>query len=192
MPFYKIDRHMVFLSHDRWSKINGLALGHKDPSFRIDSMIAGRPQVREADKLRFRQLTKICRDDPETFVREWVEFDLRGREAQENAWDLLYDYCVLSQIGYLTNMRSKMDSIIADFAGDSYTHPMGRVFGMRVIGRQTWASLLQIKPRPTITIEIDTDHIVSAAGTLDDFRLQLRHCVFRCGKYLSIAFNDSE
>ena len=192
MPFYKIERHKVFLSHDRWLKINSLAMAHKAPEFRVSSMIAGQPAAREADELRFRQLTKLCRDDPYAFVREWVEFDLRGREAQENAWDLLYDYCVLSRIGYLTDMRSEMHAIIADYAGDSYTYPMGRVFALRVLGGQSLASLLHLRPRPTLTLEIDTGQIISAAGTLEDFRLQFRHCAFQCSRHLSIVFTDAK
>jgi hypothetical protein len=192
MPYYKIEGYKVFLSHDRWLKINSLAMAHKDPPFRVSSMIAGQPAAREADKLRFQQLTKLCREDSDKFFREWVEFDLRGREAQENAWDLLYDYCVLSRVGYLTDARSAVHAILADYADDSYTYPMGRVFALRVLAGHTVASLLHLRPRPTLTLEIDTSQIVSAVGTLDDFRIQFRHCAFQCSRLLSIVLTDAK
>ena len=193
MPYYHIERYKVFLSHDRWLKINSLAMAHKDPQFRVSSIIAGQPAAREADELRFQQLTKLCREDPDTFFREWVEFDLRGREAQENAWDLLYDYCALSRIGYLADMRSEVHAVLADYAGDSYTYPMGRVFALRVSASHTLASLLHLRPRPRpkLTLEIQTSQIERAFGTLEDFRIQFRHCTFLCGRLLSIVFTDA-
>ena len=118
MPYYKIERYKVFLARDRWLRINSLAMAHKDPQFRVSSMIAGQPAAREADELRFQYLTKLRREDQNTFFREWVEFDLTGGEAQDNAWDLLYDYCALSRIGYLADMRSEVHAILADYAGN--------------------------------------------------------------------------
>jgi hypothetical protein len=192
MPYYKIKRNKVFLSHDRWLKLNSLAMAHKDPHFRVTSMFAGEKAAREADELRFQQLAKFYQEDPDTFHREWVEFNLKGREAQDNAWDLLYDYCSLSRIGYLEDMRSEVQAFVADYVGDSYTYPMGRVFALRVFAGHTVASFLHLRSRPTLTLEIQTSQIVSAIGTLEDFRLQFRHCTFQCGKFLSIAFTDAK
>jgi len=187
MPYYVIERYKVFLSHSRLSAINEIALAHKDPFFRVSSTTEGNPEVREADELRFQYLTNLCRKNRTRFYQEWVKFDLRGQEAQENAWDLLYDYCALTRIGNLEDTRSEVHAILAEYAGDSYTYPMGRIFALRVPGRHSLASLLQLKPRPMLKLDVDTSKIVSASGTLEDFCLQFRHCTFKCGKEFSVV-----
>jgi len=192
MPYYAIDRYKVFLSHDRWLALNSAAMAHKDPEFRVSSMIAGQPAAREADGLRFHYLTQACKRDAQAFCREWVEFDLRDREAQDNAWDILYDYCALYGIGFLVDMRSEIQAIVSDYAGDSYTYPMGRFFGLRVLGAHTLASLLHLRPRPMLTLTIDTSQIVSASGTLEEFQLRFRHCTFHCSRHFSIVFTDAK
>jgi hypothetical protein len=138
MPYCEINKQPVFLSHQR--EVNRLALANKDATFRVSSKIAGRPAACEADQLRFQYLSELFKRDPEAFYREWVEFDLRDQEARDNAWDLLYDYCALCGIGYLVDLRSEVGTIFADLAGDSYTYPMGRIFGLRVLGGHTLAS----------------------------------------------------
>jgi hypothetical protein len=191
MPYFTINKYKIFLSHNRGAALNRLAMAHKGPEFRIESTMEG-PKALEADELRFQYLTHACKRDPQAFCREWVEFDLRDREAQDNAWDLLYDYCALYRIGYLMDMRSKLQVVIEDIVGDSYTYPMGRIFGLRILGGYTLASLLQRKSRPMVTLIIDTSQVVSASGTLDNFQLQFRHCTFHCGRDFSIALIDSK
>lgn len=192
MPYYKIDRHKVFLSHDRWQNLNQLAMAHKDPVFRVSSMMAGHKAAREAEELRVQYLNKLYREDSYAFVRDWVVFDLTGRKAQENAWDLLWDYCALSRVGYLVDTRSDASSILSDFSGESYMYPMGRVFSLRCKAAHTVLSLFHLRSRPMITLEINTCHIVRAFGTLEDFELQLHHCTFQCSRLLNVVFTNSK
>jgi len=192
MPYYSIKGYKVFLSHSRWLEINRFAMAHKDPQFRVSAAIAGRPEAREAEELRVQYLNKLCQEDPTTFFQEWVEFDLRGREAQENAWDLLHDYCSFSRVGCLVDIRSEVCGIFSDYVGDSYAYPMGRVFALRVQASHSVTSMLRFNPRPSVTLEIDTSQIVSASGMLEEFRLEFRHCYFQCGPRLAVVFTDTE
>jgi hypothetical protein len=189
MPYYEINGKPVFLSHQREAALNGLALAHKDTSFRVSSKIAGQPAAREADELRFQYLSELFKRDPEAFYREWVEFDIRDQEARDNAWDLLYDYCALYKIGELVDLRSEMGAVIADLAGDSHTYPMGRIFGLRVLGGHTVASFFRLRPRSVITLVIDTSQLVRACGILTTFRLEFRHCTFHCGKDFRVVLS---
>lgn len=191
MPYYEINSKPVFLSHKREAALNGLALAQKDAKFRVSSKFAGRPAAREADGLRFQYLTELFKRDPAAFQREWVEFDLRDQEARENAWDLLYDYCAVYNIGELVDLRSENGAIIADLVGDSYTHPMGRIFGVRVLGAYTLASFFHLRPRSGVTLVIDTSQVISACGVLTNFRLECRHCAFHCGQDFNVVLSDA-
>ena len=62
--------------------MSGLALAHKDATFRVNSKIAGSAAACEADQLRFQYLSELFKRDPEAFYRKWVEFDLRDQEAK--------------------------------------------------------------------------------------------------------------
>ena len=181
MPYYNIENYKVYLSHKRGYKLDDLALAHKDRKFRS----SGR-HTNEASELRFQYLSNLCRQNPEAFFSEWVEFNLRGREAQDNAWDLLYDYCHVSGIGYLADLRTKDDALMANFFGDTFTYPMGRVFALKLLGKHTIASRLGIKPRTTVTLKINTFDIVAAYGTIEDFRLQFHLSKLHCGKLFRI------
>jgi hypothetical protein len=191
MSYCEINKQHVFLSHQREAKVNGLALANKDATFRVSSKIAGRPAACEADQLRFQYLSELFRRDPEAFYREWVEFDLRDQEARDNAWDLLYDYCALYGIGYLVDLRSEIGTIFADLAGDSSRYPMGRIFGLRVLGGHTLASFFHLRPRLAVTLIIDTSQAVRAYGTLTTFQLEFRHCTFNCRKDFSVVLSDA-
>ena len=191
MPYYEINSKPVFLSHKREAALKGLALAQKDANFRVSSKIAGQPAAREADGLRFQYLTELFKRDPDAFQREWVEFNLRDQEARENAWDLLYDYCALYNIGELVDLRSENGAIIADLVGDSYTYPMGRIFGVRVLGAYTLASFFHLRPRSAVTLVVDTSQVVRACGVLTSFQLECRHCAFHCGKDFSVVLSDA-
>ena len=171
--------------------MSGLALAHKDATFRVNSKIAGSAAACEADQLRFQYLSELFKRDPEAFYRKWVEFDLRDQEARDNAWDLLYDYCALYRIGYLVDLRSKIGSIFADLAGDSYIYPMGRIFGLRVLGGHTLGSLFHVRPRSAVTLIIDMSQAVRAYGTLATFLLEFRHCTFNCRQDFSVVLSDA-
>jgi len=191
MPYYEINSKAVFLTQKREAALNGLALAHKDGRFRVSSKIAGQTAASEADKLRFQYLSELSERDPETFQRDWVEFDLRDQEARDNAWDLLYDYCAFYRIGELVDLRTESGAILADLVGDSYTYPMGRIFGMRVLGTNTVVSSFYLRPRPTVTLVIDTSQVVRACGVLSNFQVECQHCVFHCGKDLSVVLSDA-
>ena len=187
MPYCEINKHPVFLSHQRYERLNGLALADKGSVFAVASSIAGFPEAREADRMRFRYLTALSKQDPEGFYREWVEFDLRGQEAADNAWDLLYDYCAFRHIGYLMDLRSEIGSIVADYGGDSAANPMGRIFGLRVSTGHTLASFFHLRRRSKVTVIVDTSQAVRAYGILAGFRIEFRHWAFDCRKEFSVV-----
>ena len=190
MPYCEINKHPVFLSHQRYERLNGLALADKGSVFAVASSIAGFPEAREADRMRFRYLTALSKQDPGAFYREWVEFDLRGQEAADNAWDLLYDYCSFRHIGYLANLLSEVESVIADYVEVSAANPMGRTFGLRVSTGHTHASFFHLRQRPKVTVIVDTSQAVRAYGTLAGFRIEFRHWAFVCRKEFSVVLTD--
>lgn len=62
---------------------------------------------------------------------DWVNFEIIEKEAQENLWELLYDYCLYYGHSYLSNTRDESSKITDDMIGiSSFSYPMGKVFSL--------------------------------------------------------------
>lgn len=132
MPYFLIKSEPVFLHTSLFERVRAEALKDKDAMFRASSMIAGRREGKEAEKLMFDYLEKQFEDDPIRFYSEIINFDLKEEEATENVWDLLYDYCFYYGCGYLADIRSDLGKTFADYVGNSYTYPMGKAFTLNL------------------------------------------------------------
>ncbi len=174
MPYYMIERQPVFLYFAAWQRLREKALREKDLLWRASSTMARTKEAVEADQLGVRWLQERHRDDPEAFRREWVCFDLAGDEASRDTWDLLYDYCHLYGFAFLSDMRDFGQVAADDWAGESYTYPMGKAFKMnyRTSPRSWWKKLLSPEIDSAVSVIIDTAKVRRLQGTLSDFVFQ--------------------
>ena len=53
----------------------------------------------------FKELNQLYINNPQKFHKEWIEFDLEGKEAKENIWGLLYDYSAYYGNSFLSDKR---------------------------------------------------------------------------------------
>src|SRR5713226_9596936 len=128
MPYFIIEKMPVFLSWARYRILEEEAVEDKEAVWRISSKIAGSKATEEKSALMYDILQRKFTKHPNTFRSEWVHFDLSGGEASANVWDLLYDYCHFRGYAFLSDIRDPLEEVVADYKGENYHHPMGRVF----------------------------------------------------------------
>lgn len=189
MPYYFANKQPIFLTWNRYKKIKRIALKDKSPEWRIDSMIAGNSEVEEADKLISSALSQEYFANPDLFQTEWSEFNLEGKEAQDNAWELLYDYCRFSGNGYLSDLRDFHMELIGDYMGDAYINPMGRVYSLnfRVRPCNWWFKLLHALNWPIVRIVVDSCKVKSIKGSLKDFEINFGSHKIVCNENIQIS-----
>jgi hypothetical protein len=88
-------------------------------------------------------------ENPTRFQAEWVEFDLVGRNASDDVWDLLDDYGCFHGSSHVHDPRPEGQQLMSELLGDCRSFPMGRVFAF--------------------------NHDVKSRGFLNGFLLK-RHC----------------
>jgi hypothetical protein len=130
MPYYLINKQPVFLSWSRYRELEELVSMGKDYLWVSSSKIAGHKESKEKSELMFGILNKKYLNNPDDFNSHWIEFDFKGQEASGNAWDLLYDYCHFYGYAFLSDLRDFSEKLIADYQGELYSYPMGRVFAL--------------------------------------------------------------
>ncbi len=194
MPYYLINKHPVFLSWARHKKITEEALKSKDSDYKISSVIAGRKETKEAEKIIYQTLKSKCDKDPLRFYSDWVKFDLIGGEACQNVWDLLYDYCSYYGYAYLSDLRDFSKKLIDDYMGDSYTYPMGQVFAFNHYvkpARWWWRYTHRMNGR-TLTVIIVSKNVTRLVGDLRNFKIYMDNLEIICGHNLEIHTSQSE
>ena len=116
------------------------------------------------------------------FAKEWVWFDLEGKNAFENTWDLLYDYCDYYGIGSLIEIeRSFAQQLLDEVEYSAYSFPMGPKF---YLDFGATPKALRGKPEGILhndRILIDTTTIQQIRGTLDHFVVIMQEAVLDCG-----------
>jgi hypothetical protein len=120
MSYFIIDGTPVFVSSIRYRSLLqdlGLSGGLASTAERRAEMVT-------------ETLSRKATESRDRFQAEWVEFDMRDSEAQENIWDLLYDYCHLRRSAHLVDPRDYVERLEHSLSGDSLRYPMGLTFDL--------------------------------------------------------------
>lgn len=186
MPYFVIEKQPVFMTVKKHEKVRKEALKDKDAGFRIGSMIVSsyskNKQKEEAEGLMYNVLKSKYDENEESFFSEWVNFELFDKEAQENIWDLLYDYSNYYGHSYLSDTRNGIDKILDDIIENSYSYPMGQVFLLNHLVQPRkwyWKYTSKIRDR-NIKILINSGKVVKIIGKLTQFKI-----IFDSGTILS-------
>lgn len=193
MPYFIIEKQPVFMTNKKYKKIRQEALKDKDASFRIGSRIQysyyKNKEKEEAEKLMYNTLKNKYDENQEIFFSDWVSFDLIGKDAQENIWDLLYDYCNYYGHSYLSDPRSEISKIVDEFVGDSLLYPMGKVFLLNHLVKPHkwyWKYIFKMRNRH-IKILISVDKVSRITGNLTQFKIALDNgTILNCGRDILI------
>ncbi|WP_339249086.1 hypothetical protein [Paenibacillus sp. FSL P2-0136] len=148
----------------------------------MKSYIVRSNEKNNTHRLQKKLLHKKYREDPETFIERFVKFDLRGEEACENLWDILYDYCAYYGSGYPSDKRDIEEQIFDEYNESQFIYPQGKVFyldhyapSLSLKGR-----LLRRKKGMIIRTLIDTRNVVRVIGTVDKFLIIFNDKMIRC------------
>jgi hypothetical protein len=188
VPYFIINRQPVFLPSERYRELEGIISEDKGPEWRIASVMAGSEESEEKSELMYDTLSRVFSEDPQHFNSHWMEFDLLGNEAAANTWDLLYDYCHYYGHAFLSDLRDIPEKLTADFLGDSYSYPMGKVFALNHVvkpNRWWWRISRGMKGR-VIRAIVDVDKVARLKGNLRRFVLYSDNYKMICGKNLDI------
>lgn len=183
MPYYIINNQPVFLSWEHSRKLNEIVSNDKGSVWRIASQIHGHKESEEKSKLVYEELNKIYFRDPDNFKTEWIEFDLKGKKASENIWDLLYDYCHFFGFAFLTDLRDYPEKFTADYKGELYSYPMGRVFALNhfMKSAKMWWKFNNKNIGRTVRVIIDINKVNRLQGSLSEFIVTTNNYKLFCG-----------
>lgn len=188
MPYYIIDKQPVFLPESRERELRLEALKGKSATNVVLSEIAGTKEGAEADELIYQALKAKYAEDPDQFHEDWVHFDLVGRDASDNVWDLLYDYCHYYGCGYLSDLRDFSQQLMDQYFSDPLRYPMGKVFSFNhfVPPRKWWWKYVRRTTGRMLRLVIVTEHVRRLTGELTDFVVQTTSHLIRCAGDMNI------
>lgn len=193
MPYVLVDGHPVFLSWERQRRLG--AQVWEEPEDYIGSMIAGTKESAENEKKFVSHLEQLYVNNPDLFLQEWVNFDFQDKEAAENAWDLIYDYCCYYDSGAsLIDVRETVERTMAsfDFEGESLVYPMGKIFAIDFVipQRTIWRQFFKQSKRQHMRIIINSSLIKRVTGSLKEFSIFLPGLEIYFGQHIFISLNS--
>ncbi len=133
-------------------------------------------------------LAQRAQTDPASFLVNWVQFDLAGKEASENVWDLLYDYCDCYKKGRLSKIQNDpVTDLLAEVAFGSYAYPMGPRFLLEIASHGGSFLGWVLRKRRYTQVLIDAPAVSRITGTLEHFRVMMGGMVIDCGPTLTLV-----
>ncbi len=183
MPYINISGHNVFLYSEIYSKIKNDVLRDKSASYRTSSIIAGTKECLETEKLMIDWLKMKNRENSETFYKEYVNFSIGDEYAKIDIFDLLFDWCDLSRLGYIVDNRDSIQKILSDYEGDSIGYPAGKIFGLEIKVCSTSNVLRRIfSAKKSVYLQIDTAKVTKLEGHLEDFQIYMGQLILSFSK----------
>jgi hypothetical protein len=175
MPFYPVRDKYVFLHHKNYIKLNEIALKDKSSSWRFSSHIAGRKESKEAEKLRYRTLSLIYKQNAfEEFYNNWIYFNLQSEEEiLQNILFLLSDY------GWINNNFSYKK--INQYTSDILFPDKHSYYEISIYNKGLFK-----KPKLVFSTRINTIDIISIKGELNNFTIDLGNKNLIFGKIITL------
>lgn len=175
MSFFTINEQPVFIPWDKYKKLANEFTKDKDPLDKIAAYMEG-----EASEELFKKivayLDKEYNNNPKKFNEEYVNFCLKGEEAKENVWNLIYDYSILYNYPLLYDARDFSEIATDDYQRkfNEFTHPMGDVFYLKFKIPIVSKKLLFFGPKQEYNetmIRIDCKKVDTIEGSLKEFKI---------------------
>lgn len=188
MSYYVINDQPVFLTWEREKALKGKALAEKSAQFRIGAIIAKTAENKEAKKLMRSYLEELYIKNPKDFYSVWAYFSMCEKDARENVWELLNDYCLYYGNAYLSDIRTVPEKLMYEHEGDPYLYPMGEAFILNHIvpTHKWWLRYINKMADRIIKIKIEIDNISHIEGDLSNFIIYTKHINLKCGSDIEI------
>lgn len=194
LAYVVIDKKPVYISQKIDAEIRKKFSDTHGAKASVMSIIANTKENKELKKETYKILERQYKDDPQSFVSDYVHFELLDKDAINNVWDLLYDYCHYLGYAFLTDIRSFTSKLKNDYEGDSYTFPMGKIFALDHFVKSYcwWWRFMSKKKGRTVRLIISADYVTRIVGTLDNFLLYTNNFVVRCNHEFQISPIDMQ
>ena len=191
MGYYKIGKHKVFYSDDRFTEIN-MPFLEKLSAHEIISLnileITGKECKnaiiltnlwKEKLKSDYKKLSK------KEFIHKWVEFEFKDENAQGLAWEIIYDYFHLHKNGRIVDLRNFDQKLVEDFTETTYIFPQGESIGLQFMVTH---SFLGYKPleKNTLIFNLNISCITHIKGTLNSLEIKTDSMEIILGKNIKI------
>lgn len=189
MSYYLINKNPIFITAKKHKLLFDIVTKDLTGLYKIGAAMAGTKESIEADNLMFKLVKNKFADDQSKFATDWYYFELHGKDAQEEAWDLLYDFCHYHGYSYLSDIRDISTKVIADYNGELYSYPMGSIFSLNHFVKPYkwwWYFTRHMKGR-NIRVTIDTSKIKRISGSLTEFIIIFDNYRITCGHNLEIS-----
>ena len=171
MSFFIINREPVFIPWNRYRELSREFTKDKDPIDKISAHIEGEAN-NELSRMFLDYLDKEYENNPEEFDNEYANFSLKGEDAKDNIWNLIYDYSVFYNFPLLYDARNFPEILTKNFS--EFTHPMGDVFYLKfktpIISKKILFFLIKQDYHETM-IQIDCKKINTIVGNLKEFEI---------------------
>lgn len=179
MPYCKISSYHVFLHRSLQSQISSEVLKDKPSVYKVSSFISGSKANKETKNEILYWLEQKFRENPSHFKEQFVKFSLVGEDARYDVFDLLYDWCSLSKLGWIKDNRNAVDKLISDYEGENLSYPAGKVFHIvvKAISHNSFINRLFSSSSKEVRVEINTQKISRLEGVISNFNLVMGQIV---------------
>lgn len=174
----KVSNLDFFLTWENYKKLHKKALFEKDDDsenyafWLFNSMQQNSEEHKEKIELYIKTLKQISKESKKEFQKKWLNFELSEKEARDNCWNIINDFCYQKNDYYLRDNRTFEESLKSDYLGESYTeYPIGKTFSIILNSekRTNWWSTPNI--HRDMEIVINTDKVLGINGCFENFRI---------------------
>ncbi|WP_163406928.1 hypothetical protein [Flavobacterium ajazii] len=179
----KLNNTEIFLTWENYKKLHEKALFEKDDDsenyayWLMKSLRKNSEEYKEKIALYIKALKQISVESKEEFKLKWLHFKLTEKEAKDNCWNILNDFCIENKEFFLLDNRTFEESLVNDYLGESYTeYPIGKKFSIIHVNykKNYWWSPLKVEKK--IEIIIDTNNVLEIRGSFKKFEIITNNC----------------
>ncbi len=181
--FYTVAGEPVFVSFEQGRQLAEQVLSVKSTLWRWNVTARDGRERREATKMEEKYLTELHKRDKKAFERDWIRFELTGQEARDNLVRLIDAFVFahgLRERFLFRDIRRYGGGLREELMREEeydVRWPYGKKFYLLHVSKRAWGK------RSAMEIEMDTQDVVRAVGTLRAFTV--------VGQSLTIDFDPN-
>jgi hypothetical protein len=166
MPYFVIEKTPVFLTNEQCLDLRK-ETNHKE----LDEKFT----INDCQPI-YDFLIRKCNENKEEFHKNWVYFKLEKTEAQNNIWDLLYDYSHYYKNSFVDDTND-YTIMLEKLLPNEVKHPVGRTFWLFYQKKPfKWYNYIFHKKESDFDkILIDMDKVEKIHGKLSSFDVKFNN-----------------
>ena len=149
----KVNNLDFFLTWENYKNLHEKALFEKDDNsenyafWLFNSLQQNSIEHKEKIEVYIKTLKEISTESKQEFQNKWLNFELSEKEARDNCWNIINDFCNQKNDYQIYDNRTFEESVKSDYLGESYTeYPVGKTFSLTLVVKKKLIGGILLKP----------------------------------------------